>query len=510
MQGRGNDDSGNVVDWNHVNSVVDVWIHAQLNTTLQHSQKEIVSVGGPGACLTSDVTRSDDSTLQPTLTGSSDDVLSRPFALAVTGAQTAEVEETKEKYLALPSAAKFNTLTVPTTLASRSLATTSTTRLLVGFNRRTVGLNTFDFLGKGSDGWELENSTQWQIDNQLLSQLKDHSGGQHRVTTQVEEGVFWSNGRRTLRQDTDPQITDLGFAFGGGDKFLEPFDVVSWNNVRDQSRFVVVVLANQSDILTNKRMLGNVGVDFTQFDSETSNLDLIIGPTTTLGVPVRQITTQVTGSVQSVSWTLPELSPWFTLTTVPFRQTSSTDIDLTNFTNTTSLGSVVSVDNQQLDVLHTFTSRHDILLRFQEGRVMRSGGNFEIRNCSLRFSGTVHVNDEHVLGQSLQSETVSLGQDITDKESMMQVLDLSSGLSREQLTHSWSQMGDCGTVSGEPFSQFTRSTNVIGSWDQQLGTEENRSEHISLNWIMCNTGKHGELIGRRQLESLSHPVKVVS
>ncbi|KAH3663556.1 hypothetical protein OGAPHI_004957 [Ogataea philodendri] len=120
-------------------------------------------------------------------------------------------------------------------------------------------------------------------------------------------------------------------------------------------------------------MLRNMGVNLTQLNSETSDLDLIVSTTTTFAVSVRQVSSKISSTVKSVSWALPNLSPWLTLVkffilgnefvwgsvpvgdeflfielvvlSVTFSKTSSSHVNLTNLTNTTGLGSVVSINN---------------------------------------------------------------------------------------------------------------------------------------------------------------------
>lgn len=45
MECTGDDHSRNMIDWNHVDSVVDVGTGGQLDTSLDHSDEEVIGVG---------------------------------------------------------------------------------------------------------------------------------------------------------------------------------------------------------------------------------------------------------------------------------------------------------------------------------------------------------------------------------------------------------------------------------------------------------------------------------
>lgn len=169
-----------------------------------------------------------------------------------------------------------------------------------------------------------------------------------------------------------------------------------------------------------------MGVNLTQLDTETSDLDLIIGPTGALDSSVWEVSTKIAGSVHSISDTEPVFSSlrvaldqsilsvdtgskpiWYKLLggsvgiEVSFGETTGSNVDFSHFTDGTRDVSVGSVDNEKLNIDHTLTGRDNILLSRQEGRIVVDAGNGKVRDGSLSLSRTKHVDDTDVLCKTL-------------------------------------------------------------------------------------------------------------
>jgi hypothetical protein len=77
-----------VVNRAHIDSVVDVGDEAKLETSLDHTPEEVVSVGDSRDSVTKDVTRAENVAGKTATTGLHDDLLSDPLGLAVTSVKT--------------------------------------------------------------------------------------------------------------------------------------------------------------------------------------------------------------------------------------------------------------------------------------------------------------------------------------------------------------------------------------------------------------------------------------
>jgi hypothetical protein len=88
VEGSGNNNTGDMIDWDHIDGVVDVGTGIQLDTTLDHSNKEIISVGSTSHGVTQNVSGTDDCTPEASAASLTDEVLTGPLTLTVTCAET--------------------------------------------------------------------------------------------------------------------------------------------------------------------------------------------------------------------------------------------------------------------------------------------------------------------------------------------------------------------------------------------------------------------------------------
>src|SRR5436309_755333 len=84
-------------------------------------------------------------------------------------------------------------------------------------------------------------------------------------------------------------------------------DALLWirHNISDQPGVSWLIFANDNDGALNGRMLCEGALDFFQLNAESSYLNLKIGASQKLDIPIRQISRQVAGAVQACfrSWT---------------------------------------------------------------------------------------------------------------------------------------------------------------------------------------------------------------
>jgi hypothetical protein len=248
-------------------------------------------------------------------------------------------------------------------------------------------------------------------------------------------------------------IVSLAFA----DKGLELF-AVDGNKVANQHLLLVLVTSNKGDVFPHERVATEVSVDLTKLNAEAADLDLIVGATRTLHGAIRQISTKVTGTVHPVTDTKPELGfrlrlavlgitqrvpPFYALSEpvgdklllggfrveVSLGEPTGSHVNFAALPDSTRNISVGSVDNQELDVNHTLSSRHDVLLTLKEGGVIVDAGNGKVGDGPLGFGRTVHVDDSDILSKVLQSVAVPLCQHITDEECVAETGYLASSLS---------------------------------------------------------------------------------
>ena len=142
-------------------------------------------------------------------------------------------------------------------------------------------------------------------------------------------------------------------------------------------------------------------------------------------------------------------------------ETTRSDVDLSNLTDSTKDVAIVSVDNKKLDVDHSGSGGHDVLLGGEESAVIVDAGDSEVGHGALRLGRSVHVDDSHILGEILEAVAIALGEDISDEESVAKGWDLASRLRRQELTHGWRQVGDCDVAVSHPICKPTRRADVI-------------------------------------------------
>jgi hypothetical protein len=130
-----------------------------------------------------------------------------------------------------------------------------------------------------------------------------------------------------------------------------------------------------------------------------------------------------------------------------------------------------------LNVDHALTSGHDVLLHGEERGILGHWRDGEVRDCTLSFCGSIHVDDSYICRESLKAEAVTLGEHVADKEGIEESWDLARSLCGKKLTHGRGEMGYRDLTRSHPLSQPTRCTNVVGSRDMKLSAEEERSKH---------------------------------
>lgn len=151
-----------------------------------------------------------------------------------------------------------------------------------------------------------------------------------------------------------------------------------------------------------------MNIDLTQFDTEAANLDLVIRTTCALHDTVGHVPAEISRAVHTVTNALPvprlgackavtrmedsvgprvavlaepivhELLGGCRRIEVPLGEASRANVDLADLTNSARNATVVTIDHEKLDIDHTLTSGHDILLGGKEGRVLRHGRDGEV------------------------------------------------------------------------------------------------------------------------------------
>ena len=79
------------------------------------------------------------------------------------------------------------------------------------------------------------------------------------------------------------------------------------DKIADKNLLFVLIPTHQRHILSNERVLTEVSVNLAQFDTEATNLDLIVSATGTFDDTVRKIATQITRAVHPITNAFPEL-----------------------------------------------------------------------------------------------------------------------------------------------------------------------------------------------------------
>ncbi|RMT29551.1 hypothetical protein ALP49_200011 [Pseudomonas syringae pv. solidagae] len=122
--------------------------------------------------------------------------------------------------------------------------------------------------------------------------------------------------------------------------------------------FFSCVLSHQQCYLVYRRVRGQNGLDFTQFNTESTNFHLVIVTAQVFDIAVWQITAQVTGAVHPCRWLLAERvleeafgSQVVTVQVAP-RHTGAADVDLAH--NTQEDGLLLLVQQVKLRIANRF------------------------------------------------------------------------------------------------------------------------------------------------------------
>jgi len=163
-------------------------------------------------------------------------------------------------------------------------------------------------------------------------------------------------------------------------------------------------------------------IDLSQLDSESSDLDLIVGSSSALDGSIGEVSTEISSPVHSISRSEPELSSGSTDeridsvsedgslrepvldelllgrfgVEVTFSHSSGSNVELSDFSDGTLDVPVGSVDDEELDVDHPLSGRHDVLLSSEEGPINGDWRDREVGDGSLGLGRTVHVDDSDV------------------------------------------------------------------------------------------------------------------
>ncbi|KAI6751765.1 hypothetical protein HG531_006461 [Fusarium graminearum] len=308
------------------------------------------------------------------------------------------------------------------------------------------------------------------------------------------------------------------------------------NDVADESWLLVLVSSHKSllGMISDQWVLAEVAVNFVKLDSETSNLDLVIGSTGSFNIARLKVTPQITCAVKTVTGNIslesgvvliqvrvglnplvrfnkPRSNELFRVQccviSVSLGETSGTDVDLTNLTNSTNLVAVLAVDDKELHILHSLTGWHGVSENVQSVGVLGAAGDLEVADSSLCLGCSIHVDNVGILGEFSKLSTISGGEDITNKECPVERWELGRCTSYQNLTHSWCQVSDGGLVLTHPFGELFMLNILLGGY-QELGTKEERCEDVSLDRVVGDSRKKCELAFGCQVESLGHPREV--
>ena len=173
-------------------------------------------------------------------------------------------------------------------------------------------------------------------------------------------------------------------------------------------------------------MSRKVGVNLSKFNTETTDLHLVVSTARTFDVSRWGVSSKVTTTVQAISRSNVELPPGFIRALglfllflsphlriqkpvldellliqfgrakVAFGQTRRTNVNLADFANCTETAGLKAVDNQHLYIDHSPAGWDDILHRVQEARLARVTGDFVVTDSPLGLGGSVHVHNVHV------------------------------------------------------------------------------------------------------------------
>lgn len=274
-------------------------------------------------------------------------------------------------------------------------------------------------------------------------------------------------------------------------------------------------------------MLRQMSVNLAKFDTETTNFDLIVCSAAAFNVTIRHISTKITRAVHAVSGSLVELSPCFVLSSlcgklfvllcpslvvnkpvlnelgvgkilelhseIALGQTASSNVNLANLSNRALSVFVIAVNNEQLHINHTGTGWNDLSHLFEEVWVLGLARDLVETDSSLSLSCAVHVLDADVGCKLLKSAAISLEKNVTNKECTSKRRHLWLNTTQKDLSHGRSKMSDSDLILASPLGQSVKG-DVFRRRHNQLGTQEQWGEDITLNWVVCNTTQHGETI----------------
>src|SRR4051812_1363210 len=83
MECASNDCSCDMINWNHVDSVVDVRSGLELDATLEHTDQEIIGIGHTSLGITQDVAWSNDTPAETSSTSLAAQIFRHPLTLAI-------------------------------------------------------------------------------------------------------------------------------------------------------------------------------------------------------------------------------------------------------------------------------------------------------------------------------------------------------------------------------------------------------------------------------------------
>jgi hypothetical protein len=242
-------------------------------------------------------------------------------------------------------------------------------------------------------------------------------------------------------------------------------------------------------------MLTQMCVDFTKLNAESTDLNLIIRTSRALHNTIGEVSPKVSRAIHAIAdafpvprlntseealWVQNRVLPWGrtgrepvvdelllagVLVEVAFSQPTRADVYLPDLSYGAWDISVVPVDNEELDVDHTFTGWHNIFLRGEECGILGHWRDGKVGYCTLGLCSSIHVDNPYIGRESLKAKAVTLGEDVADEEGVEESWNLARSLCRKQLTHGGGEMGYGDLTRGHPLSQPARGTNVIRSWD---------------------------------------------
>ncbi|KAI6762879.1 hypothetical protein HG530_008859 [Fusarium avenaceum] len=286
----------------------------------------------------------------------------------------------------------------------------------------------------------------------LLRNIREGQVGLVNLSVRVKRKLFQGDlGERSWdcisRQSALQVITDLGLHtsetlevnLGRSDIGSLVFDVLQTlsleelgpfvqlrNNIAYKNWLFVLVPSHKSlnRVIPNQGVLAQVAIDLVELNTETTNLDLVISSASGLNITGFKITSQVSCAIQTISGDV-TLESWIVLAqirislnpfvridkprsdkllSVKFRvvsvfggKTSGAHIQLANFANSANPVTVLTVDNEELHVLHTLAGGHSVTKSIQSIRISGVAGNLEVTNSSLGLGCSIHVDNVGIL-----------------------------------------------------------------------------------------------------------------